>query len=129
MARLEVAGLEHHERVARRGRQQRFDRRDHGLRADAHAHDPLAAEQRDGVRLVREPGRVRGDLVAVEAHEGEGIVGAVEVTLRQRRGALGDQARVRAVDEHHGFARIGAREEAVDLVRLQRGHAGWRDVK
>ena len=85
-------------------------------------HGAPAAEQRHGVGFLDQPRRIGGELVALDAHEGEGSAGIVDRGLDQRVDALAHQPCVRPVHQHDRLRRIGPGDEAIDVGGFDGGH-------
>ena len=122
----EVAGLDHDQRVGERHVEHRGHCRREVARARLHPDGALASEQSDGAGLVGKPRRIAGDDVAVEPDELERVRRIVDDTRRRRFRALGDQPRVRAIEQNSNNTRRQALQRAFDLAGLDRGHARLR---
>ena len=109
--------------VDRWGGENRFDGRDdRSVAGDAHRDGAPAAEERDGVRLVRKLAGIVREIIDLEAHMSEWIVGAPGHRLDESRRPLGDEAFL-AVNEDDANRGIGPREEAIGFGRLDFHHA------
>ena len=84
----QVAGLDHHAAFAGGQGKKRLDGGRDVAASGLHPHRAAAAEQRDGLRLLDEPARLGGNVLAVEPHQRERVGRIVD-----RRG---DDARSRA---------------------------------
>ena len=87
-----------------------------------HQHRAAAAEQRNGVRLLDQPRRIGGELLALDAHKRERIVGIVDRGAHQRVDALAHQPGVRPEHQHDRLRRIGPGDEAIDVGGFDGGH-------
>ena len=120
---LQRAALDGDHAILRRGAQQRLDGRHErlarGLDADRLA---TAAEHRDGVGFVGELERVRGDLVAGQAHQLERVLGIVHGAHQDGTHAFRHQPGVGAEDQVEEHARRGMIDEAVGVRRPDRDH-------
>ena len=121
-ALFQVAGLDDDAAFVRGLRQHRLERGGDVARTGPHQHGAAAAEQRHGQRLLDQPRRIGGELLAFDAGERERIVGIVDRSAHQRIDALAHQPGVRSVDQHDRLARIGASDEAIDIGGFDGGH-------
>ena len=118
----QIAGLDDDAAIDDVDAEQRLDRRRDIAAAGLHPHRAAAAEQRDGLRLLDEPRRIGGHVLAFEPRQRERIVDVVDRRLDQRIDAFADQAGVRTEHQHHRPRRIGARDEGVDIGGFDRNH-------
>src|SRR6185312_14928450 len=89
---LEIAGLDDDAAFVVAEREQRLDRRRDVAAAGLDPHRALAAEQRNGLRLLDEARRLGRQFIAFEPRQRERIVRIVDRALDQRIDALADEA-------------------------------------
>ena len=131
IAGLQVARLDDHPGIGRRIRQQRCQRGCERLGAGPHEDAAPAAEQADRAGLVDQPQRIGRDVVTVDPHQLERVVGVVDRGPGQLPGALAHQPGIGAEDQHHRIAGVGPTQEGLDLVRLLGDHlrCRWRSAR
>ena len=120
--RPQLAGLDHDAAILQGKIRQRIDAAGETARAGADANGAAAAEQRHGHRFIDQPRRLGGELVAIEPHQREGIVGVVDRGRQQRIGAFAHEAGIGTVKQDDGTRRIGPGEKSVDLFSAKRDH-------
>ena len=121
-ARAEVAGLDDHQRVARRVGEEALEELGSRVGGVADPHHPAPAAEGDGGGLVVQPRRIVLQLAGGELGDAEGIVGRRD-RGGQPGGALAHQPAVGPI-EQHGADRPGRRlAEAVGIARRHL-HAG-----
>ena len=101
---------------------QRVDSAGETARAGADANGAAAAEHRYGHGFIDQPRRLGGELIAIEPHQREGIVGIVDRGRQQRIGPFAHEARIGTVKQDDGTRRIGPGEKSVDLFSAKRNH-------
>src|SRR4029079_8379323 len=94
-------------------------------RAGAHANGAAAAKQRHGHGFVDQPRRLGREVLAIQAHHREGIVGIIDGGSQQRVGALANEPGIGTVQQDDGTAGIGPGEKGVDFFSAKRDQ--WRD--
>ena len=74
------------------------------------------------MRLLHQPRRIGGELLALDAHKRERIVGIVDRGAHQRVDALAHQTGVRPEHQHDRLGGIGFGDEAIDVGGFDGGH-------
>ena len=120
--RPQLAGLDHDAAILQRRLRQRVDAAGKTARAGADADGAAAAEQRHRHGFIDQPRRLGRELVAVEPHQRERIVGIIDRGRQQRVGALAHEAGVGTVKQDDRTAGIGPGEKGVDFFSAKRDH-------
>ena len=123
IALVEVAGLHHDPRVGDGDAENGLHGGGEITGAGPDPDRPLAAEQADRARLVAQATGIGGDHVAIDPHEGEGVVHLGHEALGQGLRSLGNEAGIGPVNEDHRNARVRpAPDQPLDIPRLDRRH-------
>ncbi len=119
-ALLQVAGFQDDDRAVEPGLAQIRDGVGQVLAVTgaAHAHQALAAEHRDGGRLVVKLADILLDLVGGKAGEGEGIAPIDTRMAGDHLRALGDEAGIGTVEQHDREGKVRPRQKGFDLAGL-----------
>jgi hypothetical protein len=118
----EVAGLDHDQGVGSGVSEDGLDRRGEVAPGRADPQGPARAEEADRARLVRHPGRIGGEGVAVEADELERVRRVGHEALGRRPRPFGDEPGIGPVEQEHGGAGIEAAQGPLDIRGFDRGH-------
>ena len=123
---FQIAGFDDDAAIGRRRGQHRLERGGNVAAAGLHQHGAAAAEQRDGVGLLDQPRRIGGELLALDAHEGERVAHVVNRGLHQRVDALAHETCVRPEHQHDRLRRIGAGDKTIGVGGFDGGHSCCR---